>query len=117
MSRKGFTLIEVLMIIIILAIIFMLLAPNLGIFTGRISERELNKQKDMVIKAANTYAYDRSNRYYNGNIGDTWDRVSVANNLRPDYVSSTVDSSIRYVCIPPTRDNSPCILGDEDCNC
>ena len=110
-KEKGFTLIEVLMIIIILAIIFTLLAPNLGMFTGRISDRELERQKDLVIIAANMYTQDRSHRFYHGESRC----ITVVNLQENGYIGEATHSSIEYVFIPPTRNDSPCIIGVEAC--
>ena len=120
MKSNGFTLIEMLMVIIVLAIIFTLLAPNLTMFTNRISESELAGQEEMVIRAANMYANDRRNRYYNGIVRP----VNVGRLQELNYISGSIDIEPgRVVCIPATRTNestgainTPCFRGD-GCTC
>ena len=120
MKRNGFTLLEMLMVIIVLAIIFTLLAPNLMRFTGGINESEIAAQEEMVIRAANMYANDRRGRYYSGIARP----VNVSRLQELNYVSDTIDiNPSRVVCIPATRTdedtgavNSPCFRGG-GCTC
>ena len=116
MNQNGFTLVEVLMVIVLLAIIFALLAPNLGIFEQRIGRQELEKQREMVISAANMYVNDNNAKTTND--GQPFFHNGVARRVERSALGvGNVDNSIRFVCIPATIRGSICVNIDEGCSC
>ena len=112
MSKKGFSLIEILMVIIVLAIIFTLLAPNIGFINERVSNRELGQQRDLVLRAANMYVNDNRNSFHNG-----YARTITIDMLRPDYITDNIDSNIGSVCVPGSRASQMCFGSPNGANC
>lgn len=61
MNRKGFTLIEVIMVIAIIAILSIILAPNVMVLINKNNERSCEKMIDNIKSAAKMYV--NQNKY------------------------------------------------------
>lgn len=61
MNRKGFTLIEVIMVIAIIAILSIILAPNVMVLINKNNERTCEKMIDNIKSAAKMYV--NQNKY------------------------------------------------------
>ena len=55
MNKKGFTLIETIVVIAIIALIFLLLVPNVLIFLNKNNEKSCNNLKENIISSAKLY--------------------------------------------------------------
>lgn len=61
MNKKGFTLVEILAVIVILAIVMTIAVPGIMTISQRMKNRSLDAKLNLIEKAAVTYAQDKSN--------------------------------------------------------
>ena len=61
MNRKGFTMIELLMVIVIIAILSAILIPNIIVIMNKNNEKNIEALEKNIISAAKTYVND--NKY------------------------------------------------------
>lgn len=62
MNRKGFTLVEVIMVIVILALLVVVLAPNVFVLLNKSNEKSCDNLKNNIESAAKIYV---TNNKYN----------------------------------------------------
>ena len=75
MKNKGFTMIELLAIITILATILLISFPTLINMTRRDKERQYNDMVNTLCKAGETYIYDNQDEYYE--LGTTGNKIYI----------------------------------------
>ena len=61
MNRKGFTMIELLMVIVIIAIITAIMIPNIIVIINKNNEKNIEAIKNNIVSAAKAYVSD--NKY------------------------------------------------------
>ena len=61
MNRRGFTLIEVILVLVIIVMLSLILIPNVMLFVGKNDKDMCNKMKDNFISAAKMYVSE--NKY------------------------------------------------------
>lgn len=84
-SKKGFTLTEILIVIIIISIILTIAIPSIIAIRRRINERLYETKKSQILVAAEMYGKDK---------GITLDTViSVYTLLNDDYITADVDAN------------------------
>lgn len=84
MNRKGFTLIEVIMALAIVAILFLVLIPNIAVLINKNKEKSCNSLKNNVISAARIYV--TNNKYELGF------ECSSPNNTKEITLKTLIDS-------------------------
>lgn len=99
MNKKGFTLVELLAVIVIMGIIIAIAVPATGLMKDKINEYMLNKKIELIEKSAILYGEDNINevtdstKKYNGNNCI----IIKVKNLVPEYLDSETDSTEGYI--------------------
>ena len=88
MNRKGFTLVEIIMVIVILALLVLVLAPNVFVLLNKNNERSCNSLINNIESAAKIYV---TNNKYNLGI-KCYDANDVANTTIKISLQTLIDS-------------------------
>ncbi len=82
MNRRGFTLIEVILVLVIIVMLSLILIPNVMLFVGKNDKDMCNKMKDNFISAAKMYVSE--NKYELG--------FSCSNNSKSISLQTLIDA-------------------------
>lgn len=109
MNKKGFTLVEVIAVIAILALIIILVAPNLGSSSMNAKQKSYDTKVKLIEDSAIMYVQDNYGEVLNSatttdgeNYTVTWTNISGVNKFLEEYISVEPGE----VKIPDPRDGS-----------
>ena len=102
-NKKGFTLTELLVVIVIIGIVLTIAIPSVTIIRKRINSRLFEEKKELILVAAELYGKDK------GLTSDsivTIDRLLETNYINPDLKQGEKGCTATYGCIidPTTND-------------
>ena len=98
--RKGFTLVELIAVIAILAIIITIAVPTLLNSIGNSNEKLLKKNKDIIVSAAKSYAID-----YDVDIPSTIDLSDLCNTYLDCPIKNPVTNNNLDGCVKVEKQN------------
>src|SRR5574344_311420 len=107
-SKKGFTLVELLGVIVIIALIAVIVYPSIKGIIAKQQEKLYNEQVDRYIKVADTYVTDKQDELTYGN--DLY--ITISNLYKGGYIKSKeltnpIDNSdLSYSCVKATWNSS-----------
>lgn len=93
MNRKGFTLVEIIMVIVILAILVLILAPNVFVLLNKNNEQSCNSLINNIESAAKIYV--TNNKYKLGFSCDSEKNITLQTLI--DSGDLTTDSSGKII--------------------
>ena len=87
LNNKGFTLVEVLAVLVILVVIMSIAIPNISSSLERSKSKQDDARKKILISAAELYVADNKNTVYNNLDGDGEYRISLDKLVENGYVT------------------------------
>ena len=104
MKNKGFTLVEIMGVIVILAVLVLVAVPSVISVSHKIKDKLYEDKRSMILNAARLYAQDHMEDIENATYMDIYVKTLVRNNyLKKDDNSCNISTS-----------NPPCILDPRD---
>ena len=108
MNKKGFTLIEILVVVVLLGVVIGLVVPRMTRVNTSIAKRNFETKKELIVSAAEMYVQEQ----YNGAQGDSY-CVSVEDLIENNYLEVDLKENINgcnseygYGCVTSPVDNS-----------
>ena len=98
MNNKGFTLVEILAVVVLLGIIIIIVAPNISKSNDNTKKKLLDNKINQIKKVAVTYGQDNKNEFENectidGNKYDCIE-IKVSNLIENNYINAESDNNI-----------------------
>ena len=115
MNKKGFTLVELLVVIVMIAIIVTIAVPSIMGVNQNIKDNMLDKKVTMIEEAAILYGQDNKNSIiYSSNNYDGLSCISLpVSELVPDYLDKDNDNEC---LLEPESTGNGCIVDPSDQN-
>ena len=110
MNKKGFTIVEILGVIVVLAVIMALVIPNLTKSSSNAKERLYETKVEMIKKAAILYAQDNYTQLVGDNVGySVTRRITSGLLIEEGYYVADKETSDGGVLVDP-RTNEEMVL-------
>ncbi len=101
MKKKGFTLVEVLIIVSILAVIVSVVLPTFLSIRSKVNSRAYEKKKELILEASKLYGLDNSKSFkmVGDSIQVTIEELIINDYLNPDVKYGSDNCSSEYGCV------------------
>lgn len=109
MNKKGFTISEVLTVIIIISIIITIAIPSISTITDRINKRLLEGKKEVILSAAEQYGKDNESLFM---LSDNV-TIYLYQLIEQEYIDKDVDFN-EDNCTNSTIDYKGCVINPVD---
>lgn len=105
MNKKGFTLAEVLAVIIIMGILITIAIPSINTITKNINKRVLDSKKEMILSSAEKYGKEHAEEFENGSIQIQVIDLIIENYISPDEKNGSENCNDSAGCVinPETK--------------
>ncbi len=106
MDKKGFTLVELIAVIVVLAVIIALVAPSLLNTSSAAKEKTFRTKTELMENSAVIYGQDNYRSIVDGGIKQTIDgiqyytKVVYVKDLVPEYITKDEEKGPKYVTDP-----------------
>ena len=100
-TKNGYTLTEVLIVVVIISFITLIIVPNLPKTYAGINSREYENKKAIILEAAKLYGFDNANKFNNSKdtIQITVEDLIINNYINPDVTSDSDNCESNYGCV------------------
>lgn len=109
MNKKGFSLVEMLLVLVLISIVFAIILPNITKMTSSSKEREIKGYKDLITENLEMYVIDKEKSMsWEGNTATiSFDELK---NINPDIDISTC--SVKNNTLEIVREKKGTSVGD-----